>query len=208
MARLSKVDTILNITPDKLMAMSRKDLAKNISILASAANKRLKRLELSGEFSPAAEWVRTHGGKFSVAGKNKNQLLIEFFRVQQYMDSKTSTVSGAKKWRRNVEKEVSKSIKARLKADGQGGKNIDKAIKEIFSDPEKRSVFWDLYSRIVAEYDVKDKYKEIWDDIANALTAMPNEGVDDLFEFITKSYEEQYQMRAPQDAARELYLNR
>lgn len=206
MARQTKVETILNLTPEALMAMSRRDLAKNVSILASAANKRLKRLDISGVYSPASEYVRTHGGNFSVAGKNQNQLLIEFFRVQQFLESKTSSVSGAKRWQKKVQKEVSKAIKARTQLAGAGGKAIEKAVNDIFNDPEKRKVFWDLYSRITAEYDVADKYKIIWDDITNAMTANPNATTDDLFEFITKSYEEKYQTKAPQDMGAELSI--
>lgn len=206
MAVQSRVEGILNVTPETLMNMSRKDLAKNVSILASAANKRIKRMKQSGEYSPAVDWVKTHGGNFSVAGKDKNQLLVEFFRVQQFLESKTSTVRGAKKWQRSVKKEVGKAIKGRLKVRGEGAKTIEDSLNAIFNDPKKREDFWDLYSRITAEYDVKAKYKEIWDDIANAMTIDKNAEVDDLFEFITDSYEQKYQLNAPQDTGAELML--
>lgn len=207
MARLSKVDTLLDLTPEQLMQMSRKDLAKNISILSSAANKRLKRLEASGTYSPSAEWVYRHGGKFSVAGKTKNQLLIEFFRVQEFLESKTSTVRGAKKWKRSVKNAVIEAVQKRY-ADTtpQGRKAIKSAVEKIFTDKEWETRFWDVYSRLTEEYDVKEKYKEVWDDIANAIISEPNKETDDIYNMLSEPYEILYQQTAPKDTGKELML--
>lgn len=206
MSKVSRVDTLLDLSPTDLLNMSRKDMARNISTLASAANKRLKRLETSGTYSPAAEYVKSHGGKFSVAGKNQNQLLTEFFRLQQFMESKTSSVKGAKKWQRNVRDTVADTIKQRTGARGQAGKQIEKEVREIFNDPDKKNQFWDLYSRLSNEYDVKENYKEIWDDIAGAMSADESSTTDDIFEYLTNRYEDKYMETSPQDLGEELRL--
>lgn len=207
MARISRVQALLNLTPDVLMNMSRRDMARNISILASAANKRIARLEKSGVRSPALDFVKSHGGKFSVAGKTQNQLLIEYFRLQQFMSSKTSTVRGAKSWKRKVEKEVEKAVLLRLDPKDKEGKiNVRKMVHELFQDKEKEDRFWDLYSRLVEEYDVKEKYKKVWDDIAQAITTNPNGDTDDLFEMLSEEYEEKYMKNAPTDPGDELRL--
>ena len=208
MARKSKVEMLLSVDPETLMNMSRKDMAKNVSILASAANKRLKRLELSGTFSPAAEYVKTHGGKFSVAGKNQNQLMIEYFRLQSFLESKTSSVSGAKKWQRTVQKEVTEAVLKRVQPSKEGRQQVVSQIVSIFNDPKKKEKFWDLYSRLSEEYEVKDKYKEVWDDIADAIATEPDATTDDIFELLTEEYEKKYQSKAPSDPGDELRLKR
>lgn len=207
MARISRVPALLNLTPDQLMNMSRRDMARNISVLASAANKRIVRLEKSGVRSPALDYVKSHGGKFSVAGKTKNQLLIEYFRLQQFMFSKTSTVRGAKSWKRKVEKEVEKAVLLRLDPKDKDGKmDVRKMVRELFQDKDKEQMFWDLYSRLVEEYKVKEKYKKVWDDIAQAITTTPTGETDDLFEMLSEEYEEKYMKNAPKDPGDELRL--
>lgn len=77
-----------------------KELKKEISRKASLANKRLKRLENKGLQNVPAyrNWVDYGGGvKFSVKGKNYNELQKELSRVNNFIDSKTSTVRGVNK---------------------------------------------------------------------------------------------------------------
>ena len=77
--------------------MTRAELAHEVSILASAANKRIKRLEAKDYNTPALRYTMEHGGKFSVKGKSKTELLMEMKRAKGFLGAKTSTVSGAKK---------------------------------------------------------------------------------------------------------------
>jgi len=72
-------------------------LKREVSRLASMANKRLARLEAHGfEDSPAySKWVEQGGEKFSVKGKDYNELQKELARVRQFTQAKTSTIRGA-----------------------------------------------------------------------------------------------------------------
>lgn len=74
-------------------------LKKEVSRLASLANKRLVRLENNGfEDSPAyKKWIESGGKKFSVRGKDYNELQKELARVREFVNSKTSTIRGAKR---------------------------------------------------------------------------------------------------------------
>lgn len=75
-------------------------LKSEISKKASMANKRLKRLEKNGltEMPAYRNWVDYGGGaKFSVKGKNYNELQAELSRVNKFIDNQTSTVRGAHK---------------------------------------------------------------------------------------------------------------
>lgn len=75
-----------------------KQLKKEISRKASMANKRLNRLEKNDLTSVPAyrQYVKGGGVKFSVKGKNYNELQAELARVNHFIDSKTSTIRGTK----------------------------------------------------------------------------------------------------------------
>lgn len=75
-------------------------LKAEVSRKASMANKRLVRLENNNLTSSPAyqKWVDYEGGvKFSVRGKDYNQLQQELARVNQFIEAKTSTVRGLNK---------------------------------------------------------------------------------------------------------------
>lgn len=75
-------------------------LKAEVSRKASMANKRLVRLENNNLTSSPAyqKWIDYQGGvKFSVKGKDYNQLQQELARVNQFIDAKTSTVRGLNK---------------------------------------------------------------------------------------------------------------
>lgn len=71
-------------------------LKAEVSRLASMANKRIVRLENNGlQESPAyKKWVEDGGAKFSVRGKDYNQLQQELARVRTFVNAKTSIVRG------------------------------------------------------------------------------------------------------------------
>lgn len=94
--RISQVQRVLSTDIAKLEKMERAELAKEVSILASAGNKRIKRLQQAGYNTPALRYTMRHGGNFSVKGKDKDALLEEFKRVKGFLNAKTSSVRGAK----------------------------------------------------------------------------------------------------------------
>lgn len=97
------VKDLLILKPKDLKKMSRSELARSVSQLASAANKRLKRFAQKGTVTPATRSAMKVG-KFSVAGKNENQLLAEYIRVKQFMTAETSTAKGFKAYRKRIKK--------------------------------------------------------------------------------------------------------
>ena len=104
------IEDISNIDPEDIGRMNRSSLQAIVSRLASAANKRLKRLKNSylGEYSPAYSHAAGESGnrKFSVKGKNTNQLREEYVRARNFLHKKTSSVTGWKKVRKDIEKRV------------------------------------------------------------------------------------------------------
>ena len=121
-----KVKEILNLSDVQINKMSRKELAQVTSILASAANKRIARIEKAGVTSPAVSNIKKHDGKFSVKGKNTNQLRSEFARARNFMQNATSSVKGAKASARQIERNLGLDKKSAKK----GGKTIPSSLKK------------------------------------------------------------------------------
>lgn len=104
---MPSINELLNLSSKDVAKMSRAELAKVVSQLASAANKRLRRLEntpMGTESRPYKTAMQV--GNFSVARKNQGQLQNEFKRVSVFLKAKTSTVSGWKAEKTRVYKRI------------------------------------------------------------------------------------------------------
>ena len=101
------INDIMALDIDTFNSWSESDLRKLTSRLASAANKRLKRLKDKGLSTPASRYVYQSGGKFSTKGKKINALRSEFIRTKNFLQAKTSTIKGYNK----IQKETSKTLK-------------------------------------------------------------------------------------------------
>lgn len=104
-----KITDIMNMTWDELNSIAKnspKDFRTITSRLVSASNKRIKRLETAvrGKSSLAYQSVESRGSKFSVRGKDMNQLKSEFASAKHFLGMKTSTKSGWNKYRTEMEK--------------------------------------------------------------------------------------------------------
>lgn len=170
---------LLKLSGTQLNKLSRKELAQVVSRLGSTANKRLRRFEKKDTSSPATEYVKRTGGKFSVKGKNVESLKKEYLRVKGFLEAETSTITGAKKVRKNV---INK-----LKEFG-----VD--IKENQYDK-----FFKVYERL-KEVDraVGDKLLKynVFEEIGNALD---NPNIDDIVDEMQKRIDEIYQQSMGED---------
>ena len=97
--------------PDNFSTMSRKDLVAEMQPTIDAANKRLKRLQAMETLSPALNSVMQSGGKFSIKGKTRNEILKEASRALSFINMKTSTVMGAKQFEKNFAAKLSNKSK-------------------------------------------------------------------------------------------------
>lgn len=124
---MPSINELLNLTSRDIAKLSRQELARVVSQLASAGNKRLRRLEATSMGTESRPYKTVmEVGKFSVAGKNQGQLQNEFKRVSGFLKAKTSTVSGWNKERARVYKRI-------------GGK---------FDSVEAERAFWRAYRAI------------------------------------------------------------
>jgi hypothetical protein len=89
----------VNLASDKY-----KELRAEVSRMASMANKRLNRLENNKlTMLPAYQsWEQNGSIRFSVKGKDYNQLQAEFWRLKNFLDDRTSTVREANAFLREM----------------------------------------------------------------------------------------------------------
>lgn len=97
--------------PDNFTSMKRNELAKQLQPTIDAANKRIKRLQSMETLSPALSSVMENGGKFSLKGKTRNEVLKEASRAVAFINMRTSTVSGAKAFENNFAAKLSNKSK-------------------------------------------------------------------------------------------------
>lgn len=98
-----RVSDVLNMPLNKIMSLSRDELATYTRALVRESNKRLTNMKKRGITTPATAFIKKHGGKFSLRtrkGRQKNvaELREEFQRAKGFIESETSTVTGFRTW--------------------------------------------------------------------------------------------------------------
>lgn len=90
------VDIVLGDEFKAGVKQAQAEFRKEVSRLASLANKRIQRLEDAKlTDSPAYQkWVENGGVKFGVKGKTYNQLQSEMARLNRFINAQTSTIRG------------------------------------------------------------------------------------------------------------------
>ena len=130
-------------------------LKKEVSRMSSMANKRLARLERNEltDLPAYQSWVDGGSIKFSVKGKDYNQLQSEFWRLKNFLDNKTSLVRQANGYLKDMAKVT--GIKygnlSELKAKSKQFFELANKIKEYYKSSEQSAMALD--------------YQKIWEQI-------------------------------------------
>lgn len=135
-----------------------KALRAQVSQLASMANKRLDRLEKNELTSSPAyqKWEQNGSHRFSVGGKSYPEVQSEYWRVKDFLEMRTSSVTGTKA----VLQEIATNI-------GWGEIDFD----NIAMTQEQLSNFFKIADTVSQYLDSVDEsaaaldYQEIWDTI-------------------------------------------
>ena len=137
-----KIGEINNYQSKQENTLDRAEIRK----LTAKANKRIERLQKNGlESSPAYQkWLADGEVRFSVKGKDHNQLQKEVARLKRFLNSETSTVRG-----------VNRTLKEMAKNTGIKYKNL----KDLRT---KSAKFFELASKV-------EQYLRNVDDIASAI---------------------------------------
>lgn len=113
-------------------SFKKSDYRRKVSLAAAKANKRIARLEKNGlTDSPAYKKLMENGGaKFGVKGKTFNEVQAEFSRINQFLNSETSTIRGIKRTVQTISKNT-----------GIKGRNV----RELM---DNATVFFELAGRV------------------------------------------------------------
>lgn len=112
------VNDLVHLSATEIKGYDRDNLARIVTKLDSAANKRLVRLEKAGYSTPAMRAAKIDKGqRFSVKGKNLKQLRAQYIQVSNFLKSETSTKKGYKRFLKNIQKAFSDRG---VKIDGKG----------------------------------------------------------------------------------------
>lgn len=184
----NRINALIGLDFTDLDAMSDKDLKRNISMLTSAANKRIRRLEEVDKDAPIVRYYKKHGGKFSVAGKTRNQLIAEYNRVSDFLTAQTSTVRGLKKWK----KDVAKAVYKKVNDIGETEEINEKEEKDFINDLlENNKAFWKAVTRIQDTYNIEDKY-EVWEFVSDVFKNTKSNNPKYLVSKAVKKYDKKY----------------
>ena len=121
------VNDLVHLSATQIKGYDRQNLARIVTKLNSAANKRVTRLEKAGYNTPAMRAAKVDKGqRFSVAGKNLKQLRAEYIRVSGFLKADTSTKKGYKGFLKKIQKAVSDKG---VKIGGKGGTDTQDFIQ-------------------------------------------------------------------------------
>lgn len=150
----TKVDPIYQTKKEKQKARMR-EFRKEASRRASMANKRLERLANSDyKDSPAYQkWVKEGSVRFSVRGKTHNQLQAELSRMNKFLESATSTITGTKRVLEQIANNTGFGYKS--------SKDLIPVSKEFFELASKV----EQYLRMVEDSASAIGYQKIWEQV-------------------------------------------
>ena len=88
------------------LTAEQKEFRKKVSRYSAMANKRIDRLKDSiYRTSPAYnKWLNSGGEKFGIRGKTQLEVRREYYRVMEFLNSDTSTITGTKQVLTNIAK--------------------------------------------------------------------------------------------------------
>ena len=125
------VKDLIHLSATQIKGYDRQNLARIVTKLDSAANKRLVRLEKAGYNTPAMRAAKVDKGeRFSVAGKNLKELRAAYIRVSNFLKSDTSTKKGYKSFLKKMQKAFAdKGVKIGGRTDKDAQDFIQKETK-------------------------------------------------------------------------------
>lgn len=159
------VSEILNISPDQLMKLNKRDVSRALRTVSLAANKRVNRLKSKATktkdgYVPktkgsqintsALNWVTNDGHKRTKFGVKKsstrNEMLHQLKTIKQFMEMKTSTVKGATE----VRKDIEKRLFGKTREQAARGVKTKKAKAEVYKRYETMSrEVWSYYRKFL-----------------------------------------------------------
>lgn len=211
------VEQIINLGDDVISKMNTRDISRALRTVALAANKRINRLlkkaevstnemgdvtytDISGQGLDFEALYATGGKKFGL-GRGKHQrseIYKEFAKVRNFLNAKSTTISGAIELRKKREKQLFGYTREELYA------NVDPAEAALIEN-EMKDMMKDIYSefhRWKEEYQIEGGYnKELGKRVLKMFGRRTMKGMSaedaraDIEEYYDKKYEIQEKRR-------------
>ena len=144
----------------KLASEEYRKFRREVSRMASIANKRLERLERNEltDLPAYQSWVKDGAVRFGVRGKDYNEVQAEFWRLKNFLDNKTSLVRQANKYLREIAENtgIKYNNLADLKAKSKKFFELADKIKEYYKMSELSALALD-YQKIWEQINVQIK---------------------------------------------------
>lgn len=176
------IDTFNNLTESEVRAVTRR--------LVSAANKRMRRIEKAGAWSPKYQEAVERGG-FGVKGKTESQVRGEFRALKSFLKAESTTLKGARKFVKDVKgrleskgfEDVETSDLPRLLSKIKFAKEdmtniaeeVYKKFKELWMEYKGRKITYDTLEMLLDKF-IEEKYIE-----AQQKFGVDNADVSDFF---------------------------
>lgn len=161
------VKDILSMDPRDIMKLDQREMSRALRTVSLAANKRIARLKQYAKKTPtgyvpkgadtqiatdALNWVTKNGKirtKFGVkSAGTRNQMLKQFSTIKQFMDMKSSTVTGATSLRREREKKLFGKTREQA-GRGQSKRQKQKTYAHF---QQMNAKVWELYYKFMELY--------------------------------------------------------
>ena len=183
------IESIMDMDISDFLHLEKTQLRQAVSRLADAANKRIKRLESKGLYSPALYEISHSGGKLSTKGKDLMQLRAEFMRATGFLKSEASTIKGATGLISDIQEELKK---AGIEANAIDTQEMMKLYNQLSDmDPnEKARIF--KYKLKNVDIRIEDPNLTTEQIVSKSLNAIDNllnpggaqyDGISSFFEF-------------------------
>ena len=167
------IDYVLGLTPGEISRMRAVDIHNLLQYSRKRANERLRRLEKAGLdiVSPEYGLVKAGGkrgqGRISARKQSRGAMIRELMRAQGILRAETSTVKGARKFKKGVEKRLKCSL-------------TNEQFKELFS---KYDEFKDKHYAWFAQYGSERLQKLIASEVKTG-----DISIDDLLSIVKADY--------------------
>lgn len=163
-------EQILNMDVNEINSMNYRTIRALASRLVSSMNKRIRSLSKKAPNSLALNSL-PEGYQFSTKGMNRNQIRSLIGKMQSFGKMKTSTVTGWKEYRTNIEKKLG----GRLSDLSMGESEFWKLYREV---KESNNALYQIFD---SDKILKEVYDVVVDDPENPMSRI-QETLDNLYD--------------------------
>lgn len=176
---------IMNLTQRDLEKMTDAELRKAVSTLRSTARKRAERVKKAGVFkkgSPAVKELDRGGGLRTVATlKERSEIINEWKRYKKFLKAKTSTVKGAREYKKKLREGLKK------------GAGLENQTDTIFDNDEQLAIFADVLDDLEESNIYELYYTKYMETLAQTIEKNPNKSKDEIASMVKERVDNWYE---------------